>query len=318
MAVLVDIKDDRKENWLPLLKSELPGEEIVWREDAVASARDLDDIEFAVVWAPHGGTLKRVSNLKAIFSMGAGVDHILGVRGLPENVPIVRFVDPDLTNRMSEWVVLQCLMHLRQQRRYDEQQDRKMWNPLSQPIASEITVGILGLGVLGADAARKLALTGFSVAGWSRTPKNLDGIDCRSGESELAAFLAKTDILVSLLPHTPETHHLVDRKIVSRLRGDGALGGPVFINAGRGGTHNQAEIIGALKDGTLKGASLDVFETEPLPRDSELWTMKNVIITPHVAAWSSNKAVASYVAGQITRFRDGFAFANVVDRAKGY
>ncbi len=318
MSVLVDIKDDRTENWLPLLKSALPDEEIIWRADATGKGRDLDDVEWAVVWAPDGETLKRLENLKAIFSMGAGVDHILKVAGLPENVPIVRFVDPDLTNRMSEWIVLQCLLHLRQQRQYDGQQERSLWNPLSQPIASEITVGILGLGVLGTDAARKLAVMGFNVSGWSRTPKQLDGVNCHSGESELAAFLAKTDMLVSLLPYTPETHGFVDRKIISQLRSDGALGGPFFINAGRGRTHNQADIIGALKDGTLKGASLDVFETEPLPRDSEIWALNNVIVTPHVAAWSSNKAVAKHVARQIERHKQGLAFENIVDRSAGY
>lgn len=318
MAVLLDIANESPDNWLPFFKAALPEQEIIWRTDRPAKLQDPDAIEWAVVWSPERETLKRLSGLKAIFSMGAGVDHITRIDALPPDVPIVRFVDSDLTNRMSEWIVLQCLIHLRQQRRYDAQQEKCLWNPLAQPTASQVSVGILGLGVLGKDAARKLAILGFGIAGWSRTAKSVENVACYSGKEGLEEFLARTDILVSLLPHTQQTEGFIDRSVFGKLRRAGALAGPFFVNAGRGKTHKEDDLIAALKDGTLKGASLDVFETEPLPRDSALWNMKNVVVTPHVAAWSSPKAVAEHVARQIARYVKGLPFECVVDRSAGY
>jgi glyoxylate/hydroxypyruvate reductase A len=159
---------------------------------------------------------------------------------------------------------------------------------------------------------------GFDVAGWARGPKQIDGVVSYAGEGELDAFLARTDILVNLLPLTPETRGFIDYGLVSRLARDGALGGPVFINAGRGGSQVEADLVRALTDGTLKGASLDVFETEPLPSHSPLWKLENVVITPHVAADSDPEAISAYVAEQIRTFEAGGTLRNTVDKATGY
>jgi glyoxylate/hydroxypyruvate reductase A len=176
----------------------------------------------------------------------------------------------------------------------------------------------MGLGVLGADAARKLAIMGFQVAGWSRKPKRLDGVTCFAGKAELEAFLARTDILVSLLPLTKDTRGLLDRRIFAGLARDGRIGGPVFINAGRGGTQNEADILACLDDGTLAAVTLDVFETEPLPQDSPFWTHPRVTLTPHNAATSDPDAVAAFVAAQIRRFEAGEPLRNTVDLRAGY
>jgi glyoxylate/hydroxypyruvate reductase A len=176
----------------------------------------------------------------------------------------------------------------------------------------------MGLGVLGADAARKLKVMGFDVAGWSRSPKNLDGIVTFSGDDGLASFLARTDILVSLLPLTAETRGILNEALFAKLARDGRLGGPILVNAGRGGLQGEADIIASLDDGTLKAATLDVFETEPLPADSPLWTHPAVTVTPHNAAASEANAISAYIAEQIRRFESGEPLENVVKRDLGY
>jgi glyoxylate/hydroxypyruvate reductase len=220
---------------------------------------------------------------------------------------------------MSEYVVLHCLMHLRQQRRYDAQQRDKTWLEDSHPPAArDVRVGVMGLGVLGSDAAKKLKVMGFDVAGWSRSPKAIEGIATFSGEGGLDAFLARTDILVCLLPLTAETRGILGKDLFAKLARDGRLGGPMLINAGRGGLQVEADILASLDDGTLTAATLDVFETEPLPPDSRLWTHPAVTVTPHNAAASDADAISAYVAEQIRRFEAGEPLENVVRRDVGY
>jgi len=233
-------------------------------------------------------------------------------------VAIVRIVDPDLTARMSEYVAWQCLHHLRRGFEYNRQQAARVWDDLPQPAAREVTVGIMGLGILGADAADVLRRIRFAVRGWSRTPKTLDGVECFSGASGLDAFLGGTDILVVLVPLTKDTRGLVDGALLKKLRRDGALGGPVLINAARGGVHVEADVVDALADGTLLGASLDVFEKEPLPPESPLWGCDNLLITPHVAAVSDPAALSGQLAAQIRAFERGEPLRNRVDRSRGY
>jgi glyoxylate/hydroxypyruvate reductase len=253
-----------------------------------------------------------------LFSLGAGVDHLMGDPKLP-NVPIVRVVDEDLTNRMSEYVVLHCLMHLRQQRRYDEQQRRREWfDDRFQPAAREVRVGVMGLGVLGQDAARKLRVMGFDVAGWSRSPRRAEGMETFSGGEGLTPFLARTDILVCLLPLTEITRGILNRSIFERLARDGRLGGPIIINAGRGALQVETDILACLDEGILKAATLDVFEKEPLPPDSPLWSHPAVTVTPHNSAMSSPDTIAEQIADQVRRFECGEELRNVVDPRAGY
>lgn len=300
--------------WAAQLAALLPGRKIV------AGDRPYDpaSIHYAATWNHPPHSLAGLTNLRVLFSLGAGVDHMFRDPGLPD-VPLVRVNDADLRDRMSEYVLLHVLLWHRQQRMYDYLQHEKRWedDPL-QPAAKDVRVGVMGLGVLGSDAARKLAMVGFDVAGWSRSAKDIEGIDCFSGTGELDAFLARTDILVVLLPLTPQTQGILNAGLFARLARDGRLGGPVLINVGRGKLQVEADILAALDEGILRAATLDVFETEPLPPDSALWHHPQVTVTPHNSAVSEPAAVARYIAGQILAFERGEPLQNVVDRARRY
>ena len=278
---------------------------------------DPAEIDYACVWnAPHGA-LAGFPNLKAIFSLGAGVDDLVSDPNLPQ-VPIVRMVDPDLTMRMTEYVVLHVLMHHRRQRLYDRQQRVRMWRDSPQPLAREVAVGVMGLGVLGGNAAAALQRLGFRVVGWSRTEKSLPGIETFDGMAGLLPFLQRTEILVCLLPATIATKGILNLAQFSRLKRDGALGAAYLINAGRGALQVDADIIAALDEGLLAGATLDVFPTEPLPVSSPLWVHPKVTITPHNAAASVPHAIVGNVLRQIDRHEIGIPLEHVIDRRLGY
>jgi glyoxylate/hydroxypyruvate reductase len=278
----------------------------------------VDDVHYVAAWLPPANVVKSLPNLKVIFSLGAGVDAILSDPSLPQDKPIVRVNDPDLTMRMSEHVVLQVLMHHRQQRRLDANQQNKVWDQFPQHAASALRVGVMGLGVLGAEAARKLSVMGFATAGWSRTRKSIDAVECFAGAGELDGFLARTDVLVCLLPATPETNGILNRSLFRKLSRSGPFGAPVLINAGRGRQQVDADILAALDAGELYGASLDVFRKEPLPADSAFWSHPKVILTPHSAADSDPATICNYVAAQIERFEMDGSLQNLVDRGRGY
>jgi glyoxylate/hydroxypyruvate reductase A len=307
------------ENWSPAR----------WRERFVRVCSDRpvallpDDpaepaaVRYAAVWKPQPGALAAFPNLAAIFNLGAGVDALMADPSVPD-VPLVRVADDDLTGRMTEYVVMHVLMHHRHQRYLDACQRDRVWAPQAQRAASAVRVGIMGLGVLGGDAAQVLRRLGFDVAGWSTRRKAIPGIAAFAGDSELAAFLARTDILVCLLPLTPATRGILNRRTFSQLARDGVGGGPVVINAGRGGLQVESDLLSALDDGTLSAATLDVFETEPLPAASPLWSHPKVTVSPHNAADTDPDAISVYVAEQIARHERGEALRNLVDRRLGY
>jgi glyoxylate/hydroxypyruvate reductase A len=313
MSLLVAVTWETRP-WVERFKRHLPDRDIaVLGEDF-----DRSVIRYVATWGPKPGSLSNLPNLEALFSLGAGVDHLMSYPDLPD-VPIVRVAQDDLTHRMSEYMVLHCLMYLRDQRRFDEDQKAKRWMPdRAPPIAGEVRVGIMGFGVLGQDAARKLKMMGFDVAGWTRTPKNVEDFQVYAGEEGMTPFLNRTDILISLMPLTPDTQGILNRSLFEKLARDGKLGGPILINAGRGKLQVETDILSCLDDGTLMAATLDVFETEPLPEDSPLWTHPRVTITPHNSATSEPEATARYIAHQIRRHEAGEAFENVVDKKRGY
>lgn len=280
-------------------------------------AHDPAEVHYAAVWKPDPGALAALPNLRVIFNLGAGVDALMADSSLPD-VPLVRVAVADLTERMTEYVVLHALMHHRQELYLRASQREKRWAPKPQWAAGAISVGVMGLGTLGAHAADALRHIGFRVSGWSRSAKAIDGIPCFHGEPGLDPFLRQTDILVCLLPLTADTRHLLDRGVFSKLNRTSPLGAPVLINAGRGGLQNEADILSCLDDGTLGGASLDVYATEPLPADSRFWTHDKVVLTPHNAADTDPDEISKYVAHQIERFESGGALDNVVDRKRGY
>ncbi len=312
-AILLAITGWEPEAWLERFAALANGREVrLWPEIG-----DPAGIDYACVWKQPAGLLARFPNLKAIFSLGAGVDHLLSDRSLPA-VPIVRIVDPDLTGRMAGYVALHVLLHQRKMKLYEAQRRERAWRDQCEAPPDQVRVGVMGVGVLGTAAAQTLRQLGFQVAGFSRSPKTMSGIETFAGEAEMGAFLGRSDILVCLLPLTAETRGILRYDLFRRLARDGALGGPVLINAGRGGLQVEADILRALGDGTLAGASLDVFEHEPLPPTSPLWDHPKVYVTPHNAASSDPRALVKNVMNQIERFERGHALEHVVDRKLGY
>ena len=274
-------------------------------------------ISYAVVWKLPSNLLSRLPNLRVIFSVGAGVDHILADPTVP-NVPIVRVVDDNLTQHMTDYVLWRVLDHHRQGLLYREQQKRKVWREPPQRPANDISVGIMGFGELGRAAARALLVAGFRVNGWSRSEHSMPDVATFHGESGLTPFLNATDMLVVLLPLTPQTAGIVDYGLLKQLRKRNGLGGAVLINAGRGRLQKDADIVRALEDGTLKEASLDVFEVEPLPKTSPLWNHPRVFVTPHAAATSDPAHLVAPMLEQMGAFERGKPLKNLVDRKAGY
>jgi len=313
MALLYVIEGWDPAPWLAAMRAKAPQRQLrVWPE-----VGNPEEVEYALVWKPPHGVLKSLPQLKAILCLGAGVDHILTDPDLPD-VPIGRIVDPNLTMRMTEYVVFQVLLHHRQHLALAEAQRKHVWAALEQPAACDVRVGVMGLGALGSDAAEKLRMLGFKVAGWSRIAKQIAGIETFSGQDGLKPFLNRTDILVCLLPHTPDTTGLLNAETFKALAKDGPLPGPALINAGRGKIQVEADILAALESGDLHSASLDVFEREPLDPASPLWSHPRVVITPHNASDSDAASLTENVLQQIERFEREGRLENAVDPERGY
>jgi glyoxylate/hydroxypyruvate reductase A len=302
------------EAWRRRFADALPDTPVVF-PDAARVARDA--VRYAAVWNPERGLLAQFPKLDVIFNLGAGVDHLLADPTVPQ-VPIVRVVHEDLSRRMAEYVVWQVLDHHRQGRLLRTAQRDRVWASPEQVAASSLTVGLMGLGAIATPAIAALTTLGFQLTGWSRSERAIAGVRTFAGASQLPAFLAATDILVVLLPLTDDTRGIIDRRLVAGLKRNGPLGAPVLINAGRGGLQVEADITAALDDGTLGAATLDVFETEPLPPASPLWAHPRVTITPHNAADSDPGAIARVVAAGIAAHRAGRSLNHVVDRTRGY
>ncbi|MGR3985177.1 MAG: glyoxylate/hydroxypyruvate reductase A [Gammaproteobacteria bacterium] len=277
------------------------------------AAGDPAEIDYALVWQPEPGALAAFPNLKIIFSIGAGLDHLLGDGILPPGVPVVRMVERALTSGMTEYVLYNVLRFHRSMPQYEADQRACAWREILQAPAWERRIGMLGLGVLGADAARALVSLGFDVAGWSRSEKRIRGVSSYCGARGLRDLLARSDILVCLLPLTAQTENILNAANLARLPK-----GACVINAARGGHCAEADLLAALDRGHLAGAALDVFQTEPLEKSSSLWRHPRVHITPHIASMTLPASSAEHVMDNITRFCAGRALTHVVDLARGY
>jgi len=295
--------------WLPALRRVVP--DIEWR--VAPDLGDISQIEAALVWRPPPGWLAALPNLKLILSQGAGVDHILVDPLLPRHVPIIRLIDPYMTRSMVEYITFQVLrLHLKEPD-FRRQQAARIWRQLVPPSARDRRIGILGMGELGAACAATLLGLGFQVAGWSRTPKQLPGVTSFSGAAEYDAFLARTEILVCLVPLTAETRGILGRTTFDKLpRGAG------LINAGRGGHLVEADLLEALESGQIGDAVLDVFETEPLPADHPFWTHPRIVVSPHVAALTNPETAAEVIGGNLKRLAAGDSFPDRIDPTVGY
>jgi glyoxylate/hydroxypyruvate reductase len=309
MALLFRSTVDSAARWraqLTRLTQEL--EVRVWPEIGDPAA-----IDYALVWRPEPGFLASLPNLKLILSLGAGVDHLLGDPRLPLHLPIVRLVDPHMTDAMSEYVVLQVLRLHRLDLDYRAQQEAGDWRELDQQNAGERRVGILGLGELGQDAAKKLRALGFDVAGWSRSEKAVAGVRSYAGAAGLAPLLGRSEIIVCLLPLTAETEGILNKSTLALLPKGAAL-----VNAARGAHLVEEDLLAALASGQISAAVLDVFREEPLPVDHPFWHHPRVVVTPHIAAFTNPATAAPIILDNIRRFAEGRPLLNLVDPARGY
>ncbi len=310
-AVLVLSSQLGADDWARALCAADPELKVrVWPE-----VGDPGDIDVIIAWAPEPGQLLGFPNLKAILSLGAGVDQVLGLPDLAElaHVPLCRTVDDGLSLGMTHYVLLHVLRYHRRAPELEAMQRGHEWRFLVADAAAETSVGIMGLGEMGGLAAEKLVDLGFAVRGWSRSQKQLAGIDCFAGAQGLGPFLAGTRILVVLLPLTAQTRDIVNAETLGQLPQ-----GAYLIAAGRGGHLVEADVLAALDEGQLAHATLDVFNSEPLPTESPFWDHPRVTVTPHNASDSAPGQVVPKLLENIHRTRAGQALLNQVDRRRGY
>lgn len=279
----------------------------VWPETG-----DLAEIEYVVAWQPPAGLLASLPNLKVLFSSGAGVDHV-DFGSVPPGVEIVRMVEPGIINGMVEYVTLSVLALHRDLFDYIALQAEAAWRTIEVLPASERTVGVMGLGVLGQAVLERLRTFGFALRGWNRSAREIEGVETFAGADTLATFLSRCDILICLLPLTPQTRGVLDRRLFRALPRGASL-----INVGRGGHLDQDALLGALEYGQLNRAILDVTDPEPLPPDNPLWRHPRVLLTPHIASMTQPATAAPRLLENLRRHQRGEPLRDVVDRLRGY
>ena len=309
MGILIVEEADEAEEWARRLREALPEVGVhVWPR-----LPSPDTVEMAVLW-DRLDVLPGLPRLRAVTVLGAGVDHLLEhLPSLPEGVRVLRIADPSITGQMVEWVLLALLAHVRRWDEYRELQRQRRYEELPAPIPPETEVGILGLGRLGRATARVLRDMGYRVRGWSRSPGALEGVRCFSGEDVLGSFLAECDVVVCMLPLTARTEGLLRRETFALMKR-----GAYLINPARGGHVVEADLVAAIDEGRLRGATLDVQREEPLPPDHPFWDHPRIRITPHVATFTLARYCAAQVAENYRRLQRGDAFLNVVDLDRQY
>ncbi|RZL58564.1 MAG: glyoxylate/hydroxypyruvate reductase A [Variovorax sp.] len=295
--------------WKRALHAQLPDLRIVHSSEAIDPAA----IHVALVWKPPEGFFDRMENLRLIVNLGAGVDSLVHRTDLPPDVPITRIADPQMARMMAGYVLFAALRHARDIPFFEQAQRSGEWTYRHPRSPEEISIVVLGLGQLGARAAHELQRQGFRVTGWSRNPKAIDGVECLSGMETLDEAIGRADILVVMLPLTPQTRGILDRQRLEKLPH-----GAAFVNVARGALVDQAALTGLLQSGHVGAATLDVFEREPLPAGDPLWRMPNVLITPHLASVAIPSSSAEQIAANIRRVSAGETPDNVIDPSRGY
>lgn len=308
MAVLFCSPDDDPVAWRKALRAQIPDIDLRFWPDI----GDPGEIEAALVWLPPPGLLAGLPNLRAILSLGAGVDSLLADPTLPD-LPLCRMVDPSMTAGMAELVLTLALSYHRRLDLYDAQQHRRLWRMVLPQPASATRVGIMGLGELGGAAARLLARHGFTVRGWSRSARQVEGVTGFVGAAELDGFLNGTDILVCMLPLTADTENILDARLLALLPR-----GAKLVNVARGRHLVEADLLAALDDGHVAHATLDVFRTEPLPAEHPFWGHPRIRVLPHTASYSQAEIAAEVVAENLRRLESGRPLLHLVDRSRGY
>jgi glyoxylate/hydroxypyruvate reductase A len=308
MRILLQDSGKDLEAWLTALAKYLPHAQVrVWHE------QDADLADFAIVWKPTP-SLVNGRGLKAIFSRGAGVDGILQLgHDLPRDIPLVRLQDAGMGAQMVDYVLAAALRYFRGFDRYDALRQQQTWQVLAAPKRESFAIGVLGLGVLGEKIATACQQLGFPVRAWSRTPKSLAGVSCYSGLPSLPEFLQETRCLVCILPLTEETTGIINKTSLAQLPQ-----GSFLINVARGAHVIDADLIAAIQSGQLAGATLDVFQQEPLPAEHGFWQEEKITITPHIAALTMVDESVAQIAQNLARFEQGLTMHGVVDIQRGY
>lgn len=297
------------DNWKKALLKNQPNLDLrIW-----PNTGDKNDITFVLLWHYPDGELLTYPNIKCIASLGAGVDHIVKDSKLPNDVPIVRLVDPYMAVEMKQYVVAAVLHHIKRFSVWEQAQRNHTWGQKPPFSLHDARVGVMGLGHLGTACAAALRDMGLRTHGWSRTPKTIDGVQCFSGDAELNQFLAQSNVLVNLLPLTKRTTGILNTNTFKKLPRDAYV-----INVARGKHIVDQDLLGALECGHLSGACLDVFQQEPLPLDHPFWTHPKIRITPHISSVTSAKTGAAQVLENYQRCEAGETLMNVVDVNNGY
>ena len=309
MALLLISSGTDAATWRKEIEALLPEVDFrVWPETGA-----VEDIEMVMAWKAPAGAYAPYPNLECICSLGHGVDHIFADPDLPAGVPIIRLVDDSMQRQMSVFVLAAVLRHLCHMEDYAALQREHRWEDLGPPEPADYTVGVLGVGALGTDLAGKLLTLGFRVAGWSRTPKNIEGVEGFVGRGELDRFLGTCDAVACLLPLTPDTRGIIDARAFAAMKQ-----GAWLINTARGAHVVDEDLVAALDSGKLAGATLDVFREEPLAADHPFWTHPKVAITPHASALTLAGSVAPQIVDAYRRVREGRPLVNIVDPSQQY
>ncbi|PLR37462.1 glyoxylate/hydroxypyruvate reductase A [Chimaeribacter coloradensis] len=308
MNIVYKSDPERGRRWAALFAELAPEAQFrLWPE-----VGDPETVDYLIAWQPPDNLMQRFPNLKVLFSVGAGADQF-DYAGLPPGLPVVRMIEPGLTQGMVEYVTFAVLGLHRDMPRYLHQQQCGEWQPHPVMPAARRRIGVMGLGQLGEASLAALTALGFSCHGWSRTPRDLPGVRCWAGQAELPDFLAASDILVCLLPLTAETRGLLNRDLFSGLPHGAAL-----VQAGRGPQLNQPDLLAALETGQIRAAVLDVTDPEPLPSDHPFWAHPSIWLTPHIASQTQPESAVASLLENVRRFERGEPMTGVVDRQRGY
>ena len=311
MAILLCSRSESDKAWAEAFAEIAAFDLRVWPDIG-----DPGEIDYAIAAHPEEGVLAQCPNLKAIHSLWAGVEHLTGDASLPTHVPIIRMIDPGLTQGMVEYVFGHVMRYHLLTHVFQAQQARGEWAPVDPPLATDRTIGMLGLGALGGEIARRLSEFGFNMLGWSRSPKDLADVICLHGEDGLKDMLSQSSILINLLPNTPATTKLLNAETLALLP-EGAC----IVNAGRGQLIDDDALLAALDSGRIGGASLDVFWEEPLPKDHPFWRHERVLVTPHIASVTRISTGAETVVRNLTHLMKGGSINEIeglMDPGAGY
>lgn len=308
MALLYKADPARGEQWKALFAEQAP--DIEWR--AWPDIGNPEDIEYLAAWQAPDDLEQLLPNLKVLFALSAGVDQ-LDLSRLPASLPVVRLLDPGISQGMCEYACLAVLNMHRDMLRYRQQQQRKQWQAHRLVPAAKRRVGIMGLGLQAQRILAALAPFGFVLSGWARSAHPLPGVACYAGDEQLPRFLGTCDIVLCVLPLTAQTEGILDRRLFAQLPAGAAL-----INMGRGRHLVESDLLDALDSGQLSAAVLDVLEHEPAAADHPFWTHPNILLTPHIAAMTHPDSAFPELLGNIRRFQRGEPMHGQVDRQRGY